>query len=411
MDAESSSMRHYTLKSFLWNTPNELLAEYFRRDCLLSDIDFSKLTPRKTEPVFDAIQQLPDYAHAKVDTDFQDIFALAYDGGAKLLLDESRHATLDFAFAFSSLKGHYAKAFWAFLNHKPIFDATLPFTCRENLKGNWRKRRGLPVLNDADFAQQKDQFAAAIGNHFKNEGRGRTCMVDYSNRGRFHYFFAYPEDYSQMRLRYENGVLKRGSDNPVFQVVFLYDTAQGALDIHHDGGKDAILCLQEVFAKTALGLDQFMPNSQEVYELDAIKHPRFQFKLRPEWGIEKVGIIQLGISRWVQREARQWLLKCNSDHPAAIYEELELVAPYRPNDGRPSRASVLPYFARIRVEFTAQPGRKRKNQRSFNITYDGCDLGYEGRDLILRQMLLDSKLEGSDETAKRYVKPLAFEPG
>lgn len=105
-------MRHYALKSFLRAAPNELLAEYFKRDGLLSDIDFSKLTPRKIEPVFEAIQQSPDDARTKLDTDFQDIFALGYEGGVKLLLDEARYNDLDFVTPFEPLKGHYAKAFW-----------------------------------------------------------------------------------------------------------------------------------------------------------------------------------------------------------------------------------------------------------------------------------------------------------
>lgn len=403
-------MRHYTLKSFLRAAPNELLAEYFKRDDLLSNIDFSKLTPRKIEPVFEAIQLLPDDTRAKVDTDFQDIFALDYEGGVKLLIEEGRYSNVDFVPAFSLLKGNQAKTFWAFLNHKIIFDATLPFTCRENLKGSWRKRRGLLQLKNMDFAGQKDRFAASVGHHFKNEGRGRTCKMDYSNRGRFHYFFAYPEDYSQSRLHYVNGNLMRDSHNPVFQVVFLYDTEQGALDIYHEGGKETVTCLQEIFAKSALGMDQLKPSETEAYELDELKHSKFEFKLRPEWGIGKVSIIQLGVSRMVQREPRQWLLKCGTGYPSAIYEELDLVAPYHPNDGRPSRASVLPYFARIQAEFTAQLGRKGKNQRTFNITLDGCNLNHEGRDLILRQMLVDSGLEGSNETAKRYAGQSAFEP-
>jgi len=404
-------MRHYALKDFLRATPNELLAEYFKRDGLLSDLDFNKLTPRKIEPVFEGIQQLPDAARAKVDTDFQDVFALAYAGGVRLLLDEARYHDLDFTDAFGQLKGHHAKAFWAFLNHKKILDDALLLACRENLSGHWRKRRGLPTLHNADFSAQKDKFAGAIGVYFKNEGRGRACIVDYTNRDRLHYFFAYPEDYSQSHLHYVNGVLKRDSHSPAFQVIFLYDTAQGMLDIYHQGSKDVIQSLQGIFAQSALGIGQLAPSQKEAYELDALKHSKFQFKLRPEWGIEKITIIQFGISRWVNREPRQWLLKCGKgSYPAAIYEELDLVAPYHPQDGRPPRASVIPYFARIQVEFATPPGTKRKSKRTFNITLDGCDLKYEGRDLILRQMLIDSGLEGSDDAAERKAGKPVLQP-
>lgn len=191
-------MRHYALKLFLRAAPNELLAEYFRREGILADIDFSKLKPHKIEPVFEAIQQLLDNARAKIDMDFQDIFALAYPGGMKLLLEESQYSALDFSASFSTLRGHYAKAFWVFLNYKKVFDDTLPLACRDNLTGSWRKRRNLPALERADFSNRKSQFADAIGSYFKSEGRGRACIVDYANRGRLHYFFAYPEDYATM---------------------------------------------------------------------------------------------------------------------------------------------------------------------------------------------------------------------
>ncbi|MEK6746989.1 MAG: hypothetical protein AABY33_08165 [Pseudomonadota bacterium] len=158
---ESSIMRHYALKGFLRAVPNDMLAEYFKRDGLLSDIDFNEIRPTNIAPLFDAIQQLPDKARANIDTDFQDIFALSYDTGVKLLLDESRYCNIDFLENFDSLKGNYAKSFWAFLNHKSVFESTLPFSCRDNMSGTWRKRGGFPISTGVDFSSKKEQFAMA----------------------------------------------------------------------------------------------------------------------------------------------------------------------------------------------------------------------------------------------------------
>jgi hypothetical protein len=312
---------------------------------------------------------------------------------------------LDFIDAFASLKGPCAKAFWVFLHHKSIFEQALPMSCRDNLTGHWRKRKGLPEFIEPDFSGRIKTFETAIAEYFRSEGRGRVCTVDYRNRSRLHYFFAYPEDFSQSFLHYKNGALERGSHNPAFEVHFVYDAKLGALDIYHSGSSDAVKGLQEIFAKQVLGLNELPPDKKDTYELDALKHNKFQFKTRPEWGIERVNIVQLGVSRFLDGESRQWVLKCGS-RPEAIYEELDIVAPYYPQNGAPSRSNILPCASRIRVEFTPQQGKKRPRHRTFNLTNNGCNLRYEGRDLVLRQMLIDSGLEGSNERANYIEQPV-----
>lgn len=57
--------------------------------------------------------------------------------------------------------------------------------------------------------------------------------------------------------------------------------------IYHSGSSDAVKCLQEIFAKQVLGLNQLSPCKKDAYELDELKHKKFQFKLRPESGLLK----------------------------------------------------------------------------------------------------------------------------
>ena len=102
-------------------------------------------------------------------------------------------------------------------------------------------------------------------------------------------------------------------------------------------------------------------------------------------------------------------IKCGS-YPNAIYEELDIFAPYQSYDTRPSRAYVQVDRIQVRTEFMQQPRKKGKNQRTFYITKDGCDLKYDGRDLILRNMLIDSGLEEREMKANCDASQSVPEP-
>jgi hypothetical protein len=155
------AIKHYELRIFLKHTPFELLAIYCERQGLLA--------------VFDALQALDDDNRGKTDTDFQDIHALAYEGGVRLLIEEAQYESIGLVTAFEGLKGHHAKAFFAFLHHRALFDVALALSCRDNLTHHWRKRRGLPQYQNPDFTANRQAFENAIGQYFQSkEGRGRT---------------------------------------------------------------------------------------------------------------------------------------------------------------------------------------------------------------------------------------------
>lgn len=402
-------MRVYSLKGFLRTVPNLMFAEYFTRKGLLDGFDFQIITERKIEPLFDAIQDIEDEKRVEIDTDFQDIFALGYEGGVKLLLDEANYKQIDLLDDFEKLKGSKEKAFFCFLNYKEIFDAALLFSCRDNLQGSWRKLKGLPALQNLDFTDCKDNFENAVGNYFRSEGRGRNCIVDYTRRENLHYFFAYPENYSKADLHYVHGKLKRKNENPVFQVVFIYNTMQGFLDIYHEGSIDTVKRLRSIFAKENLGIEQLIPPQKEAYQIEQLKHNNFKFSYLPEWGINQITIKSITFSKNVRGYNRGFKIKCG-DYPQAIYEELDIHAPYNPYDQRPARNIITVDVAEITVEFQQNTKSKKRNKRTFYISKDSCNLKYEGRDLIIRNMLILSKLEGGSEQENNDTNKPIYEP-
>jgi hypothetical protein len=404
------TIRHYALKHFLRAAANEMLAEYFQRKGQLEAIEFDKLKAKQVEPVFEAIQQLAPDVRAVVDSDFQNIFALAYAGGVKFMLHKGMEMGLDLYAPFEALRGPNDKAFWVFLHHPALFEEALLLTCHDNLHG-WRKRNGLPQLINVNYRGREAELAAAIGAYFKSEGRGSACVVDYKSCNGLHFFFAYPEDYTQSHLHYVNGEFRRGTHNPAFQVILMYDGNRGALDIYHEGSKETVTKLQEIFAQVAMRLDRLEPPKKPVYELDPLKYPAFRFQTRPEWGIEKITITDMCISRMVGKEMRKMTLHCGrSFNPLAVYEDLDIVAPQWPHDERPARSRVMPVSVRICVEFAPTPGKKRINQRTFNLGHSSCNLKYEDRDLLLRQMLVDSGLERSSDAVGHNTEQRVYEP-
>jgi hypothetical protein len=79
---------------------------------VLADVDFGALTETQVEPIYEAWLKLSDDTLKEMEQDFQDIDALATEGGSKAILDEARWHGEDLAEQFASLTGFHEHAFW-----------------------------------------------------------------------------------------------------------------------------------------------------------------------------------------------------------------------------------------------------------------------------------------------------------
>ena len=72
--------RQYHLKLFLRQAPNVLLQRYFdgRQEC--GEVPWSKLKGTAVDPIFEAIENLPEQARRQVEQNFHDIFSMADEG-------------------------------------------------------------------------------------------------------------------------------------------------------------------------------------------------------------------------------------------------------------------------------------------------------------------------------------------
>lgn len=69
--------------------PNKQLEEYFDSESIDLGIEFDKIKENDTEVIFNAFLELAEEQQTIIETDFQNINALACEGGIRALVDES----------------------------------------------------------------------------------------------------------------------------------------------------------------------------------------------------------------------------------------------------------------------------------------------------------------------------------
>lgn len=182
--------------------PNALLAQYFQAQDTDLGVDFRKLNETEVEPIFKAFTALPAKQQAAMEVDFQDINALASDGGVEALLNEAAfYEDETFPEAISTIDGYHAKAMWAFLHKSGYWKGASSLRHADTVAGRfWKKRNDLPNVPPHEDEEDIRQLEKAISDYFsKTEGRGRNCKVEPYRKvetGK-EYFFAYPENYGQ----------------------------------------------------------------------------------------------------------------------------------------------------------------------------------------------------------------------
>ena len=394
--------RHYSPKTFLRQAPNRLLERYFQERRLLGEVDFAAIAETKIDPIFEVWQNLSSEIHGKVENDFRDIHALSCEGGVKVIIEESQFHGDDLGPVFAEMAGFYDKAFWTFLERKPIFDIALQFFDADNLPSRyWQKRKDLPRVHAATDADSKIKLQSAISSFFhQKEGRGRSCLVETYERGELDYFFVYPEDYSKTSIEWEKDEFTRRPHKPAFEIIFVYSRLEGTLDIFFQGIKKVVRDLQLVFAEAVLKtkIDADEKKDTKIYELNKLKDRDFSFIYDPSSGIEEVLIKKLRFTVFAGEPRRITLETDPRRNHGAIYDLMEDV--FRIDElsegkgkGKIPLSWVNVTQAGIVVVFIPD-NRRGLNRRIFNISYpNSCSLKHEGRDLIIRKMLTDSGLE------------------
>ena len=384
--------RNYSPKTFLRQTPNKVLKEYFVSKNLLTDIDFNSLNETEIEVVAEALERLPEKDRREIEAEFRKINEMACQAGVKVLVEEAGSVfhKLDWTEIFGQMKNHYERAFWAFLNHRVIFEIASELAYMD-IAGGWRNRYVGEGLTPAVEEEDKDRLAQAVSAFYKKQGRGYRCKVDNYRREypERHCYFAYPEDYPTTEMGYdESGKLCHWPTRRAFEVIFVYKPGDGFVEISAKGKREEISKLQEVFGQTILGLDKLPDAKSKRFELSKLKDKSFQFVTETQDGIEKVTIKMLRLDLPGFGNRRITLEASSSDRGQPIHTLVEKAL----NKASLSLDKLTVAKAKLYFKFAARDGKKGKTL-TFEISIpDRCTL----------------KDDPLDQVAKKYIKRWGF---
>ena len=82
--------RHYATKNFFRQIPKILLARYFHKHGLFSDMDIAAMKETKIDKLFFAWIDLPENQRNELDAEFREIFEMSCEKGFRAIIDEAR---------------------------------------------------------------------------------------------------------------------------------------------------------------------------------------------------------------------------------------------------------------------------------------------------------------------------------
>lgn len=378
----------YSNRHFFRKTPNEYLAQFFAAKGIPLAVDFDELNKNILDELQDALNALLDSQKAEIEAEFQDVNALACEGGIAALVDEAGfHNDLVFVESIAAIDGFHAKAMWAFLEKPKYWRGASMFLHADNVSPSfWKKRSDFPKLPPQVEADDIKALASAISGFFYHkEGRGKNCVVEPYRRNNKEYFFAYPEDFAQSAVEWEGNALKNKAHHPAFEIIFVYCEAEGSLDIYAPKNTKALADLQKMFALHILKLTTLENGEidKRVYELAPVIEDDFEFKIEPALGIASVVVMRLRVNLKQGNKRRITLEADAQKSHDAVYTLLK-------------ELNLPPYsVSQVTLKITFEPvGNKFSKTRMVNITHpNSCALNYDGNDLKIRQMLARSGLE------------------
>ena len=383
------------LRQFFRRAPHDWLKRYFEHIGVLQDLDWSPITVRRIDPLFDAWNELDDGIKVRTGEDFSNMTSLGSAVGKAAIIDEAQfHPPSDsVASSLARLNDPLACAFWTYLEKQELWDGALFFSAADNMsKKHWRKRANLPKLGRKPTDVDGRKLEAEISILFMaKEARGAHCRVHQYRRGDREYYFAYPQNHPTMSSEYDDkGEWTRRKFSPAFEIVFIHDDQDQSLTIWHQGSRERVQDLQVAFANAVLGqsISPDSPRDERVYDLEPLGEPRFSFAPSPELGIASVEIRKLRI-RILGEQNHTIRVDLGAHTPGHVLHDRMQAVISGIDASRIKIASVG-----LRVTFEPAPGEKRPTSRSFELTWpNSCSLRNDEYGDRIRRMLAAHRIE------------------
>ena len=285
----------FSLPSFLRRAPNALLKTFFASYPTFTDFDWETVSERRVEPVLERYMEMPAADRERVLRIFRRVELLANSEGSQVLIEAARDDKEEIALKLGAMGSSRERALWTCMNHPKVFENARTLSHIDMLpKRSWetRKVQAVPAFQAAD--EMKVELGLRIAAFFQAiQGRGERCVVDHGSRdGEMEYFFAYPADYADELIGYDDdGQFERKSYHPAFEIVFGYYPADGTLDIYAQGGGAIRDHLSRVFCSAVLGIEQDPePWPAPCFDLELFKNRSLTFPTKPADQISQVRV-------------------------------------------------------------------------------------------------------------------------
>ncbi len=407
---------HYSPRSFFRQAPRDLLARYFDSRGLSIKPDLETVADTPGDPLYAAWLQFPEEQRNEMELDFREIFRMSCRKGVQAILDAAQSRRVDtpesaaaFIESLSRMPDHFHRAMATWLDHRGCWREANR-SCGGDAPKWWRKRKNMGHRQAATDPASLRRLADLIGAWFhRSEGRGSRCVVESFHRDGLDFYFAYPEDYSRLKMEWTDGEFIGRRSRPAFEVVFAYSQREGSVDLSFPGPCRAVEPLQQMFAEAILGLDRLTsgPADAPVYDLAPLLRKDFDFAYGSGSGIESVTVRKLGLVSRVLKDFRFTLEPGEACRPDAIHDYLQKAGVFDPSlIYRVTQAEL--------VAILSADGKTPRGRVPIRLTVPAsCSLGYGDRELKLREMVKASGLEpeGNEQDRDRSPETVLIDLG
>ena len=269
--------RVFSLSTFFRMVPHSLLRRLFQTlEIDTQEIPWELIENRNDERFFKFFRELPPEQQDQLEGVCYDVFEMACDSGLNALCQtaDDRHESGWFSLSPEKTTT-YAKSLWSWLHYPAVFQKALELHKIEHLS-LWRKRDGLPRLTPEWNHDVKKSLESALQAYLiAKQGRGQVCTVLMQNyREDIFHFIAYPDDYVRNFTHHnESGQLITRKTRPTFEIVYVYNSKEGTLELHARGGDKTKVALEDIFVGSIFG--QVPDFEERIYDLSVFKQNGF----------------------------------------------------------------------------------------------------------------------------------------
>ncbi|MCC7409831.1 MAG: hypothetical protein IT442_17325 [Phycisphaeraceae bacterium] len=395
--------RQFSPKTFLRQVPKALLKIYFEKAGIDAGVGWGQLREADGDTVFAAIERLPADVGKRVVSDFAIVNELACEKGTQAIREEALLFGLDWSDTFAAMANEYERAMWTFLHYPARFAAAGALYAMNRHSFSWHRFVG-HRLEAATDEPTLAEFGAAMAAHFRKQGRGRHCHVDFYRRvepERFCYF-AYPEDAATTDLGYdEQGQFQRRPRQSAFEVIFAYRPEEGTIQLCGRGGKAHKEAMARLFCIHVLGLrDLPDEDAREPFDLSVLKDGQFAFPTEPQDRVRSVEVRLMRLDLPFDRRkgnGRRLTLEARSSNeaPRALHQLMhDVIDPFAVG-----LADVQIGRAKLCMTFDV-PDSSRAKSLTFEVSYpDHCSLQDDPYDQLARKYLRLWGIERHEDAA------------